>query len=102
MVCGLSRRQNVKKQFCLSAVSPAVNFFDRLSEAPEMKCAVLVFPSRQYVNLPALRSPFWWAVPFQAVPSCLTYQNFFCSARGGIDPPLLLGAACRLEAALLS
>lgn len=76
MVCGLSRRQNVKKQFCLSAVSPAVNFVDRLSdlsmlkdtflrlsEAPEMKCAVLVFPSSQYDhNLPLLRyPPFCWS-----------------------------------------
>lgn len=76
MVCGLSRRQNVKKQFCLSAVSPAVNFVDRLSdlpmlkdtslrlsEAPEMKCAVPVFPSSQYDhNLPLLRHPpFCWS-----------------------------------------
>lgn len=63
MVCGLSRRQDVKKQFCLSAVSPAVNFVDRLSEAPEMKCAVPVFPSSQYDhNLPLLRyPPFRWS-----------------------------------------
>ena len=47
MVCGLSRRQNVKKQFFLSAVSPAVNFVDRLSDLPMLKDTFFVFPKRQ-------------------------------------------------------
>ena len=47
MVCGLSRRQDVKKQFCLSAVSPAVNFVDRLSDLPMLKDTFFVFPKRQ-------------------------------------------------------
>jgi hypothetical protein len=34
------------------------------------------------VNLPALRPPFWWAVPFQAVGNVLTKYGFL----------LLLGA----------
>jgi hypothetical protein len=36
-----------KKQFCLSAVSPAVNFVDRLSDLPMLKDTFFVFPKRQ-------------------------------------------------------
>ena len=82
-------RPSVKR--LLFAVFPAVR---KNVRCPNLLSLLLLIFSPSFrdvsVNLPAPCPPFWWAVPFQARETCLQNMDFSCcSARGGIEPPLL-------------